>query len=386
MAYCCVPGYTSNAKKETGEAFHEIPSNQSLREKWLRAISRDGWTPNSTCNYSTVCSKHFLPSDYKEGLKVRRLKNDVIPSVFPSYPAYKQPRATKPRNDSSIRKRACAADKPRVPSKKRKMNFAESSPVLVPNEKTASLPQPTTVKDLHVSCTGEQALEVIQHNEHEVAMETQQRLVFPPHSSSVEADVMKMSEIAVQGFHSDLSDDQEGGSSHSALEMIKHTEHNPQTEAQQRPAFARRSTGIQVDVTKTSNVAFQQRLQHRRKERQLKAKLERLKQTVDAYREELRKLENDASASALREVVEGAKKEEPKAMFLLDQVKNYNKKRPSWTEAILCSRALCSVTCHQKLMSIFGQEWSSCPAGVRSETTLDAAQEKLDSPPMLKKG
>lgn len=29
-------------------SFHEIPSDQELREKWLKVISRDNWTPNST--------------------------------------------------------------------------------------------------------------------------------------------------------------------------------------------------------------------------------------------------------------------------------------------------------------------------------------------------
>lgn len=39
--------------------------------------------------YSTVCSLHFLPSDFKEGCKVRRLKRGAIPTLRTTCPAKK---------------------------------------------------------------------------------------------------------------------------------------------------------------------------------------------------------------------------------------------------------------------------------------------------------
>lgn len=56
-----------SSQKETGVSYHEIASDQELCEKWLKVISRDNWTPHSTSCYSTVCSRHFVPSAYKEG-------------------------------------------------------------------------------------------------------------------------------------------------------------------------------------------------------------------------------------------------------------------------------------------------------------------------------
>ncbi|XP_064476270.1 uncharacterized protein LOC135390504 [Ornithodoros turicata] len=38
-----------------------------------------------------------MPEDYKEGLKIRKLKPTAVPSVFPQYPSYKQPCLKKPR-------------------------------------------------------------------------------------------------------------------------------------------------------------------------------------------------------------------------------------------------------------------------------------------------
>ncbi|KAH7976056.1 hypothetical protein HPB52_008528 [Rhipicephalus sanguineus] len=90
------------------EYFHEIPSDQELREKWLKVISRDNWTPNSTSCYSTVCSRHFVPSDFKEGCTTRRLKKGSVPSVFHEYPSYLQPCKQTERSDAALRKRAAA--------------------------------------------------------------------------------------------------------------------------------------------------------------------------------------------------------------------------------------------------------------------------------------
>ncbi|XP_064475693.1 THAP domain-containing protein 3-like [Ornithodoros turicata] len=83
MSYCCVPGCRSNAKKKVkGISFHEIPSEEKLRARWLEVIPRRNWYPNTTWGYTTVCSLHFLPFDFKEGCKTRRLKRGAVPSAF----------------------------------------------------------------------------------------------------------------------------------------------------------------------------------------------------------------------------------------------------------------------------------------------------------------
>ncbi|KAL1418780.1 hypothetical protein MTO96_025665 [Rhipicephalus appendiculatus] len=83
MRYCCVPKCrSSQQRKQDGVSFHEIPADSTSRERWLTAISREEWVPNTTSNYSVVCSLHFLPSDFKDGCKRRLLKPGAVPSVF----------------------------------------------------------------------------------------------------------------------------------------------------------------------------------------------------------------------------------------------------------------------------------------------------------------
>ncbi|XP_049267625.1 uncharacterized protein LOC125756747 [Rhipicephalus sanguineus] len=80
MAYCCVPHCRSDGKQRIpGVSFHEIPAGETARQQWIKAIRRDDWVPNTTSNYSRVCSKHFRETDFAEG-KRRRLKNGVIPT------------------------------------------------------------------------------------------------------------------------------------------------------------------------------------------------------------------------------------------------------------------------------------------------------------------
>ncbi|KAH8031979.1 hypothetical protein HPB51_022501 [Rhipicephalus microplus] len=83
MRYCCVPKCRSGQRrKQDGVSFHEIPVESTSRERWLMAISREERVPNSTSNYSVVCSLHFLPPDFKDGYTRRLLKPGAVPSVF----------------------------------------------------------------------------------------------------------------------------------------------------------------------------------------------------------------------------------------------------------------------------------------------------------------
>ncbi|KAG0412531.1 hypothetical protein HPB47_010329 [Ixodes persulcatus] len=83
MAYCCVPNFCSNAKKKIW-IVHDIPADEEL-SKWIVVLRSDNWTPNTTSNYSKVCSKHFKETDFLEG-KYRCLKKGTVPLVFECYP------------------------------------------------------------------------------------------------------------------------------------------------------------------------------------------------------------------------------------------------------------------------------------------------------------
>ncbi|XP_069671122.1 oocyte zinc finger protein XlCOF6-like isoform X2 [Periplaneta americana] len=98
MTYCCVPFCTSNRKKSGGRlSFHEFPCDRERCEKWLKVISRQDFVPNSNSPSSVVCSLHFKEEDYCNNGKFRRLKPNVVPTIFPNYSKYKVTGIKRPR-------------------------------------------------------------------------------------------------------------------------------------------------------------------------------------------------------------------------------------------------------------------------------------------------
>ncbi|EEC14333.1 conserved hypothetical protein [Ixodes scapularis] len=96
MGCCCVPLCKSSHRSPGRVAFHEFPVTE-VRNDWIRNISclaagPEPWAPNDR---SKVCSLHFKPEDYREGLKLRRLKPDAVPTVFSDRPAFPRPAAKK---------------------------------------------------------------------------------------------------------------------------------------------------------------------------------------------------------------------------------------------------------------------------------------------------
>lgn len=92
MVYCCVPHCTSKSGKVKGISFHEFPCDPELKQKWLKNISRDNFVPNFESRTSFVCGLHFLDADYRPDLKIKKLKQNAIPSVFKGYPPNKIPK------------------------------------------------------------------------------------------------------------------------------------------------------------------------------------------------------------------------------------------------------------------------------------------------------
>nr|XP_050042609.1 THAP domain-containing protein 1-like [Dermacentor andersoni] len=267
MPYCCVPRCKSSSKQRTpGISFHEIPSDPELCAKWLKVISRENWVPNTTSCCSTVCSRHFSSSDFKEGCEIRKLKKDAIPSIFEEYPAYLQPPKKRDRSYASVKKREAAALANPPPPKRRAViddNQMESCP-----HPLYELPVVDVVfEDLSpVDCTATEPL--------------------PPVKNG----------------------------------------------ASERCITATLQMDRAVQVSSQFSVSTVDKRKWRRKERDLNEHIERLKNTVDNYKQEIQKLKEECFVHAFLQVVEKAKEKDLAASVLVEQVKNFGKMKPTWSD------------------------------------------------------
>ncbi|CAN7942744.1 unnamed protein product [Ixodes hexagonus] len=94
----------------------------------------------------------------------------------------------------------------------------------------------------------------------------------------------------------------------------------------------------QVDVRRVASVMERQKL--RRRERDFKPQVERLKQTIDKYKEELKRLKEDCHPSAFGKVIESANKEHLGASFLGDQVVKSSRIKPAWSDITTANTSL----------------------------------------------
>ncbi|KAH7959787.1 hypothetical protein HPB49_013837 [Dermacentor silvarum] len=118
---------------------------------------------------------------------------------------------------------------------------------------------------------------------------------------------------------------------HGALTEVTGTSVASAKKKRNSRAFAKRSCKTQT----SSRFLFVERKRYRRIERELKVKNERLSRTVDAYKEELRRLKEECYVSQFLEVVADAGEGITKATLLVDQVKNYKRKKPQWSETTI---------------------------------------------------
>ncbi|XP_064487470.1 THAP domain-containing protein 3-like [Ornithodoros turicata] len=88
MGRCCYMGCqhrSGEATKASGVTFHCFPRDPTLREAWVEAIGRTGWTPSK---HSVVCSKHFQNRDMDRTSLARiRLRPGAVPIAHPSVSA-----------------------------------------------------------------------------------------------------------------------------------------------------------------------------------------------------------------------------------------------------------------------------------------------------------
>jgi len=66
-------------------------SRSTILKKWIHAVRRKNFKPTSA---SRICSVHFRDSDFVQNpaLVVKKLKEDAVPSKFPSFPDHLQPK------------------------------------------------------------------------------------------------------------------------------------------------------------------------------------------------------------------------------------------------------------------------------------------------------
>ncbi|CAG4917729.1 unnamed protein product [Colias eurytheme] len=75
--------YTTSVRNKKNVSFHTLPKYGPMKDTWLNVIrnqrSEDDWMPTI---YSTVCSEHFLTSDFITTQKnMRRLKKNAVPVI-----------------------------------------------------------------------------------------------------------------------------------------------------------------------------------------------------------------------------------------------------------------------------------------------------------------
>ncbi|KAH7960939.1 hypothetical protein HPB49_025206 [Dermacentor silvarum] len=257
MRLCCVPKCSSSLRRSVqGVSFHEIPSDSSLRDQWLRAISRKDWGPASN---PVVCSLHFLTADFRKDCKKRLLKPGAVPSVF---------------DDPE----SCTAHAEATEAAKQGANTHNQSPEQPPYSEDLlqrSSPLPLGQQDQSNAC-GTQVDVVPGKPE--------------PKENRNEATSEELARFR-------------GGQ-------------------RRRKVCAKRSWQTQTTAIPSSSTLFIERKRWRERERSLKAKNDRLRQTIDAYKQELEKLKEECHVRTFHEVASDAEKGILKARILLDQVKN----------------------------------------------------------------
>lgn len=89
---------------------------------------------------------------------------------------------------------------------------------------------------------------------------------------------------------------------------------------------------VQVDNRPSSTSLVTERAKWKRKERDLRSQIPRIQQAVDKYKVELKKLQEDSMTADISYIKEKASEKQPAALFLMDQIANFKKKRPTWSE------------------------------------------------------
>uniref|UniRef100_A0A3B5KYD2 THAP-type domain-containing protein n=1 Tax=Xiphophorus couchianus TaxID=32473 RepID=A0A3B5KYD2_9TELE len=77
--------------RTSGVTFH-FPKETNLRKRWVKAIRRKGFSPNTS---TRLCSEHFKQEDFDRTGQTVRLREGVVPSIFSFSTPPKKRRAAK---------------------------------------------------------------------------------------------------------------------------------------------------------------------------------------------------------------------------------------------------------------------------------------------------
>ena len=91
---CCVPLCYNNNKRNNELSFYVIPSEKTLRQKWLNAISRMDFKPTA---YHRVCSAHFVGG--------RKTYTNNVPTIVPKSLKLSVPKKRDSANSFGLRTR-----------------------------------------------------------------------------------------------------------------------------------------------------------------------------------------------------------------------------------------------------------------------------------------
>ncbi|XP_025414926.1 THAP domain-containing protein 1-like [Sipha flava] len=100
---CAAYGCTNMYQVEYNISFFRFPvSNNDLMSKWVSAIKRKNF---KLSQWSRICSIHFTEQDFQVRPEAHRLllKDDAVPSIFPSFPSYLQKSNKIPRKTPTLR-------------------------------------------------------------------------------------------------------------------------------------------------------------------------------------------------------------------------------------------------------------------------------------------
>lgn len=299
---CCIRrcGTTVRRPSPNGTlSYHEIPSDLELRARWLAVINREGWQPSC---YSKVCSLHFEASDFVEG-KRRRLKKGVVPSVFLG----DQPSLVAVLKDK-IRRKCGGSDSTSALAKTRRLDadslvttnipVTASSPVMTNSAVTANSP---------VTTNGPVTTDVpMTINSHETTND--------PEMTNNSAFILGIEHaedspgsLRPPGIFLDPPDGQ-------AVEV----------------QFADKS--MQVDFRGAEAPTNLKRRKWARQIKNLKVQVERLRNTAESYKRDLQEVMENMDVATFLTIREQAKEGRTAAAFLMDQVTNFYKRCPRWTD------------------------------------------------------
>uniref|UniRef100_A0A147BCL3 THAP-type domain-containing protein n=1 Tax=Ixodes ricinus TaxID=34613 RepID=A0A147BCL3_IXORI len=293
---CCIRrcGTTVRRPSPNGTlSHHEIPSYLELRARWLAVINREGWQPSC---YSKVCSLHFEASDFVEG-KRRRLKKGVVPSIFLDDQA-----SLIAALKDKIRRKCSGSDGTSASAKTRRLDadspVTTNSPVTTDSAVMAN--SPVTTNSLVM---------------------TDDPMMINSHVTTSSPEMTNSS-----AFILGVEYVEESPGSFGPPGILLDRPEGQATEVR----FADKS--MQADFRGIQAQTYPERRKWARQIKDLNVQVERLRNTAESYKRDLQEVMEDTDVATFLTIREEAKEGRTAAAFLMDQVTNFYRRCPRWTD------------------------------------------------------